>query len=97
MAQEKCHIAIADLNQKEAEKTASEISNLYGVNVKAFKVDVSDVKSVQKLKDEIESSLGSVDILVNNAGILPIFSLRDCPDEDVQRLVDVNLMSHIWV
>lgn len=97
LAQEKCHIAVADINFNDAERTAKEIMKIHGVKAKAFKVDVGDVSSVKNLKDEIEKSLGPVDILVNNAGILPKFSLRDCPDQDVQRLVDVNLMSHFWV
>lgn len=97
MAQEKCNIAVADINYKDAQRTALEIANLFGVKAQAFKVDVGDPSSLKKLKEDIESSLGPVDILINNAGILPLFSLRDCPDEDVQRIINVNIISHLWV
>lgn len=75
IAKEKCIVAVADINYKDAEKTAADILSS-GLKAKAFKVDVGDVESVKKLKEEIESSLGPVDILINNAGILPRFSLR---------------------
>lgn len=39
-----------------------------------------------------------MDILINNAGLLSINqSLREGSPEDIQRIVDVNLMSHFWI
>jgi all-trans-retinol dehydrogenase (NAD+) len=49
------------------------------------------------LKAEIERTMGFVDILVNNAGILSTISLREGQPKDLQKLVDVNLVAHLWV
>jgi all-trans-retinol dehydrogenase (NAD+) len=41
LAQEGCNIAIANRNIVEGQRTAAEIEEKYGVQAKAFKVDVS--------------------------------------------------------
>lgn len=97
LAQKKCNIAICDINFDEASKTAEFIIKTYNVSAKAFKVDVSSAEQIEKLKNDIESSLGPVDILVNNAGILPLISLREGSPKDIQKIIDVNLTSHFWV
>lgn len=94
---EKCNVVIIDLNLNEAQKTASEISEKFNVKTAAYKVDVSNYDAIQKLKSDIEGSLGSVDILVNNAGILSTISLREGQPSDIQKVIDVNLTSHFWV
>lgn len=65
LAQEKCKIAVADINLNDAWKTAMEIKNIHGVDVAAFKVDVSNVESIKQLKQDVESRLGPVDIVVS--------------------------------
>jgi all-trans-retinol dehydrogenase (NAD+) len=97
LAEEKCNLAIVDMNFKAAQETAVFIEKTYNVKTKAFKVDVSDFEEIQQLKIDIESNLGTVDILVNNAGILAAISLREGKPQDIQKIVDVNLTSHFWV
>lgn len=97
LAEEKCNLAIVDVNFKAAQETAVFIEKTYNVKTKAFKVDVSDFEEIQQLKIDIESNLGTVDILVNNAGILAAISLREGKPQDIQKIVDVNLTSHFWV
>jgi 2-dehydro-3-deoxy-L-rhamnonate dehydrogenase (NAD+) len=58
-------VAIWDNDQPLAEKTAREI----GEAVSAFKVDVTDLATVEKTRDETLKALGKIDIFVNNAGI----------------------------
>lgn len=79
LAQENCHIAVADINLADAQRTARELSEIHRVKAVAYKVDVSDVLSIKQLKSDIESTLGPVDILVNNAGIMPVASFRWAP------------------
>lgn len=97
MAREKCDVVIIDLNLIEGQKTALEIREKFKVRTAAFKVDVSDFEAIQKLKNDIEETLGSVDILVNNAGILSAISLREGNYDDLQKVINVNLTSHFWV
>jgi 3-oxoacyl-[acyl-carrier protein] reductase len=58
-------VAIWDNDLPFAEKTAKEI----GDNVRAFKVDVSDLAAVEGARDATVKAFGKIDILVNNAGI----------------------------
>lgn len=97
LAKEKCNIVIIDLNLIEAQKTALEIAEKFSVTTAAYKTDVSNYEAIQKLKTDIESTLGTVDILINNAGILSGLSLREGQPKDIQKVIDVNLTSHFWV
>jgi short-subunit dehydrogenase len=98
LAAKGCNIAIANRNHEEGIKTAKEIEEKFGVKAKAFKVDVSKLEDVKKLKFDLESSLGCVDILVNNAGYLTLkFSLLDASDQEIREVIDTNLTSYFWV
>ncbi|MFM9938053.1 MAG: SDR family NAD(P)-dependent oxidoreductase [Hyphomicrobiaceae bacterium] len=58
-------VAIWDMDVGLAEKTAKAI----GANAKAYKVDVTDLASVEAARDATVKDFGRIDILVNNAGI----------------------------
>lgn len=60
-------------------------------------MNVSKEDEVANLREKVKTDLGVVDILVNNAAIFPIFSLLEGPSNEVQQLIDVNLLGHVWV
>jgi NAD(P)-dependent dehydrogenase (short-subunit alcohol dehydrogenase family) len=62
-------VALASRTLSECQKAATEINASTGRQALAFEVDVSKSSAIEKLRDDVEGSLGSVDILVNNAGI----------------------------
>lgn len=97
LAKEGCKLAIVDLNYEAAKAVAQEITEQYEVEAQAYKADVSDIESVKVLKKNVESEMGFVDILVNNAGVLPRMSLREGSEEDIRKIVEINLLSHLWV
>lgn len=98
LAEKRCNIAIADIDISAAEKTVNHIIKTFKVKAKAFKVDVSDAECVNKLKIDIENSLGNLDILINNAGVLALdLSLREKSNERIMEVIKINLMSHFWV
>ncbi|XP_062543339.1 17-beta-hydroxysteroid dehydrogenase 13-like [Armigeres subalbatus] len=96
LAQEGCAVAVADIDLVGARRTAEEVRTRFGVKANAFHVDVSDYGSVCKMKEDIESALGNVDVLVNNAALLAMLSISEGKPEDIQRIVNVNLLSHFW-
>ncbi|CRL06391.1 CLUMA_CG019031, isoform A [Clunio marinus] len=97
LAQEGCNIAIANRNHEEGQRTAAEIQQKFGVNAKAFKVDVSNVNEVKKLRVDVENTLGTVDILVNNAASLALnISLLEGTSKDIQSIIDTNLTAYFW-
>ncbi len=58
-------VAIWDMDLALAEKTAQAL----GGAAKAYKVDVTDIASVEAARDATLKDFGRIDILVNNAGI----------------------------
>lgn len=92
-----CNIAVVDLDIESAENLAQELFEKYNVQAKAFRADVAKFDEIAKLRNDIENSLGFVDILVNNAGVMPFVSLKEGTPDDIQRIIDVNLVSQFWV
>ncbi|KAG5684990.1 hypothetical protein PVAND_014193 [Polypedilum vanderplanki] len=94
-AKEGCKIAIADIDYKNAQKTAEEIKEKYKVDCKAFECDITNYSAILKLKIDIENSLGPVDILVNNAGFLYSSLFLSCSAENIEKVIELNLTSQI--
>ena len=59
----------------------------------ALRCDVTDTDALVKLPGVVEAMLGPVDILVNNAGIPGGGLFTDASHEQIDRVVDVNLLS----
>lgn len=54
--------------------------------------DVSSAEAVEAAFDEIKAKFGRVDILINNAGYGISGAVELMPDEEVERIFDVNFM-----
>ena len=81
-------VAIWDHDLPFAEKTAREI----GDNVRAFKVDVSDLAGVENARDATLKAFGKIDILVNNAGITGANkTVWEIDLDDWRRVMRINL------
>lgn len=83
------HIACVDLNLEGAQATAAEI------NGTAFGVDVGKADEIAKLIQEVERDIGPIDLFCSNAGI-SVAGGVEVPDDDWQRIWDINVMSHVW-
>ncbi|CCH43053.1 Sorbose reductase [Wickerhamomyces ciferrii] len=55
-------------NSHPADDKAKEISEKYGVRAKAYKVSLTDFKSIDEAIKQIELDFGTIDIFVSNAG-----------------------------
>lgn len=74
MAQALCEvgvrgIAIMDVQQELGDKSARELSEQTGVDVRFYKVDVRDGAAMNHIVQDIVDHYGALDILVNAAGI----------------------------
>ena len=58
--------------------------------------DVSRESDVKQLVDRVEADHGRIDIFCSNAGIA-VGGGPEAPNEEWQRIWDVNLMSHVFV
>lgn len=83
------HIVCVDLNLEGACETADEIGGTaYGVNV-------GKADEIVKLIEEVERDIGPIDLFCSNAGI-SVAGGVEVPDDDWQRIWDINVMSHVW-
>jgi 3-oxoacyl-[acyl-carrier protein] reductase len=83
-------VAIWDRDKAFAEKTARELSNRG--KVIAVACDVTDLKSVERARDDAVKALGRVDILVNNAGIAGKNATTwEYPTEEWGQVMRINL------
>jgi NAD(P)-dependent dehydrogenase (short-subunit alcohol dehydrogenase family) len=84
-------VVVADLNEEWAIKVAESIG---GVGVGC---DVGDPAQVAAIVAAAESAYGPVDIFCSNAGYSdPSPGDLSAPAEDWRRIVDVNLLAHVW-
>ncbi|MFW5980593.1 MAG: glucose 1-dehydrogenase [Halanaerobiaceae bacterium] len=84
-------IVIPDINLEQAEESAAEIKDVYGVETLALKTDVTREKEVKEMVTAVVNELGSLDILVNNAGICQHIPAEDMSMEKWNEVIGVNL------
>ncbi|MBV8837732.1 MAG: SDR family oxidoreductase [Alphaproteobacteria bacterium] len=83
-------VAIWDRDRALAEKTANELNN--SGKVFAVATDVTDIKDVERARDDTLKAFGRIDILVNNAGIAGMNATTwDYPVEEWSKVMRVNL------
>ena len=89
-AREGSDVIICDLNLRMAKEAASQIESL-GQRSLAVKVDVSNARQVERMKERVLKVFNHVDILVNNAGISKIVPFVDTTEELWDKILGVNL------
>lgn len=83
------HIVCADLDLVGAESVAADIGG------SARKCDVSQESDIKALIEDTENTIGPIDLFCCNAGIL-VAGGPEVPDEQWQKIWEVNVMAHIW-
>ena len=83
-------IVIADCDLANAELVAQEIG------AKAIACDVSCEADVQSVVQQTRDAYGRVDVVISNAGVT-IKGGFETPDEDWNRLWQINLMAHVYL
>ena len=91
MASEGARVVIADFDHEGAQSAAAEVQQKGG-KAHAAKVDVSERASVKKLVETVMGEHGQLDAWVNNAGIIADSSLAKLTDENMEKVIKVNLM-----
>ena len=92
-AREAANIVIADLDEKQAQRTAGDASALGGHAV-VITADVGDGESVENMVRQTLDTFGGVDVLVNNVGWAnqgPL--LVDKPDQEIKKEIRLNCWS----
>lgn len=81
-------LACVDVNIDGARQTVKESGGV------AYQVDVSDSDQITKMIDQVEREQGAIDLFCSNAGI-GVSGGVEVPDQDWQRIWDINLMAHV--
>jgi NAD(P)-dependent dehydrogenase (short-subunit alcohol dehydrogenase family) len=89
-------VVVADLNEDWAHYVAERITAT-GVPATGAACDVGDPDAVGRLVDLAVAAHGPIDVFVSNAGYSDKSpGTLDQPSEAWRRIVDVNLLAHVW-
>ena len=82
-------VICVDRDEVGAQETSKQINSI------AIKVDVADEAQIKSMIDRVEAEVGPIDLFCSNAGI-SVAGGVEVPNDDWQRIWDINVMSHVW-
>ncbi len=92
LAEAGADVALTELPSRiENAKVVARSIESVGRRALALKLDVTSIKSIQRMVETVVERFSKVDILVNNAGINIPRNALDVSEEDWDRVLDVNL------
>lgn len=94
LLKEGARVVLWDLSREALDKTIRELSSLG--DVRGYDLDVSNRGAVAAAAKRMRAEVGRADILDNNAGVVYGGDFLTCPEETLQRTVDVNLTAVMW-
>lgn len=94
LAQEGCHVVVADLKEDEANATAERIRQETDRRALAQKVDVTSEEQVAALVATTVNEFGRIDVFVSNAGVLVAEAVEDFPADKWRFVIEVNLVGY---
>jgi NAD(P)-dependent dehydrogenase (short-subunit alcohol dehydrogenase family) len=83
-------IALNDLNRERVDSACARLAE-QGVECAGFAADVRDRPAIEAMVRSIEERFGAPDIVVANAGIYPNTPFLEMPEEEWDRVFDINV------
>jgi NAD(P)-dependent dehydrogenase (short-subunit alcohol dehydrogenase family) len=83
------HVIAADINDQNAEGTASAIMSTQRRSL-GVQADVGDLRDIDRMVRQAVDTFGQIDILVNNAGVTRRADIMDVTEADWDRIHRVN-------
>ncbi len=94
LAKEGYNLAMCCANSIDSLKAYTEsLCDEYGINAKAYQLDVSSESSWSEIGPIIMSEFNSIDIVINNAGISYVGLITDMRSEDWHNVISTNVNS----
>ena len=90
-AEHGAHVAVSDIQTREARVVAETISSAGGPKAIAMTLDVTDPGMLNEQVQAVVTEFGRIDILVNNAAVLFAHPFIEYPLEDYDRVVGTNV------
>ena len=88
---EGANVAIADIDEEQAQKVAKEFEGLGG-KLLPVKTDVTDWESVQAMVKKVLDTFGTIDVLVNNAGYVSNKLFLKKPVDEYEKELKINYL-----
>ena len=82
-------VVCADLNGEGAKAVAADCGGV------AYQVNVAIEAEIAALVERVEAEVGPIDLFCSNAGVM-VKGGAEVPDDDWQRIWDINVMAHVW-
>ncbi|MBW00328.1 Epidermal retinol dehydrogenase 2, partial [Eschrichtius robustus] len=90
-------LVLWDVSKEGNEETSKMAWEAGATKVYTYTCDCSRKEEVYRVADQVKKEVGDVSILINNAGIVTGKKFLDCPDELMEKSIDVNFKAHLWV
>lgn len=87
MASEKYKVFLVDIDEESGKSLAEQ----FGDNAVFVKCDISNKEEVNALFELVIRNHGSIDALVNNAGIIKDNVIWKMPEDDFDKVIEINL------
>ena len=94
-AREGANVLIAARDRERVVRTASELTQEYGVSVVGHACDVATAEGCESLVAAVKADFGGADILVNNAGTGSNETILEAPDSKWQAYWDLHVMAAV--
>jgi NAD(P)-dependent dehydrogenase (short-subunit alcohol dehydrogenase family) len=95
LAAEGSALAIADVDEKGLEETASSLGKI-AAKVSAHVVDVADEARVKTFSEEVNAEHGRVTLLINNAGVALHGTFEELSLDDLRWLMGINFWGAVY-
>jgi 2-hydroxycyclohexanecarboxyl-CoA dehydrogenase len=95
LSAEGANVVIADVDEAQAERVATELSASGRGDVMFVKTDVGDRQQAERMAERALERFGQIDILVNNAGWTANALFINKPYDDFEKEIAINLWGPI--
>ncbi|XP_072660683.1 epidermal retinol dehydrogenase 2 [Canis lupus baileyi] len=89
-------LVLWDINKEGNEDTCRMAQEAGATRVYAYTCDCSQREDIYRVAEQVKKEVGDISILINNAGIVTGKNFLDCPDELMEKALDVNFKAHLW-
>ena len=96
LAKEGVNVGLLARTQSDLDKLAGELKE-FGVKISTVTADVSDINSINKAVEKVQSELGFIDILINNAGIGKFGKFLELEPNQWEEIIKINLLGPYYV
>ncbi|MGB5170006.1 MAG: SDR family NAD(P)-dependent oxidoreductase [Eudoraea sp.] len=86
-----CTPILVNRNLEEGQEAAKKLAEDYSLPARAFKADVTNLKEVESVVNEVIKEYGKVDILINSAGINIRGAIDELSPDEFNQVMRVNV------